>query len=493
MSKKHVSFPLLVFAFSLILQIVNNSAAQDVSVQLTVLENARAVEVSGSFDLSTPRVNPRNLSFVNEYAGTSGLGDRISELKLFDPKGRSVSYKRFMAGEYVADGDFSTWQYRVELKPLVQTVAGAHISWSNGETGLLMLGDLLPDLGDRPMRAEVKVRTPPEGWKLFTACRVTNEGRYVPVDVKKVTFVIGRNTREKESVVKGSRLKVLIDGSWQFTDDELSNLELEIFESYSRDLGDLAEKNYQVSIAKFPVKVPVDNWEADTRGNSIVILSSDTPFKSQSVQRLHEQLRHEIFHLWIPNGVDLTGNYDWFYEGFALYQSLKVGLAVNRISFDNYLDTLSRAYDIDRHDSHKLNLIEASKQRWNGTNTQVYARGMLVAFLCDLELLERSKGKTSVTDLVAELYRKHRPPAAAEDGNTAVLALMRSHPELIPIVDQYINGSGVIDWGPFVNAAGLEADTAARLTVSAHLSGNQKDLLDKLGYNNWRKLPRSKK
>jgi hypothetical protein len=72
MSKKHVSFPLLVFAFSLILQIVNNSAAQGVSVQLTLLENAWAVEVSGSFDLSTPRVNPRNLSFVNEYAGTSG-------------------------------------------------------------------------------------------------------------------------------------------------------------------------------------------------------------------------------------------------------------------------------------------------------------------------------------------------------------------------------------------------------------------------------------
>jgi hypothetical protein len=92
------------------------------------------------------------------------------------------------------------------------------------------------------MRAEVKVRTPPEGWKLFTACRVTNEGRYVPVDVKKVTFVIGRNTREKESVVKGSRLKVLIDGSWQFTDDELSNLELEYLKVTREILGILLRR-----------------------------------------------------------------------------------------------------------------------------------------------------------------------------------------------------------------------------------------------------------
>ena len=108
-------------------------------------------------------------------------------------------------------------------------------------------------------------------------------------------------------------------------------------------------------------------------------------------------------------------------------------------------------------------------------------------------MLSNSRGPDTLTDLVAELYRKYRPPAAKEDGNTAVIALMRAHPELIPIVDQNINGSGAIDWQPLLKPAGLEADVGGRLTVSARLSGNQKDLLDKLGYNNWRKLPRSKK
>jgi len=50
----------------------------------------------------------------------------------------------------------------------------------------------------------------------------------------------------------------------------------------------------------------------------------------------------------------------------------------------------------------RMSLIEASKNRWGGANTQVYARGMLVAFLCDLALLETSKGKISTDDLVRD-------------------------------------------------------------------------------------------
>jgi hypothetical protein len=63
----------------------------------------------------------------------------------------------------------------------------------------------------------------------------------------------------------------------------------------------------------------------------------------------------------------------------------------------------------------------------------------------------------------------------------------------MPVIDRDITGTASIDWGSLLQAAGLGADANGRLTVSTHLSGGQKDLLDKLGYNNWRKLPRSKK
>jgi predicted metalloprotease with PDZ domain len=248
-----------------------------------------------------------------------------------------------------------------------------------------------------------------------------------------------------------------------------------------------------VTVARFPVSVPVDQWEADTRGNSILILSSDTPFSTQSVQRLHEQLRHEMFHLWFPNGVNLRGSYDWFYEGFALYQSLKLGVAVNRIRFDDYLDTLSRAYDLDRALQSKISLLDASKRRWSGFNTQVYARGMLVAFMSDLALLHHSHGKVSTTDLVRTIYRQNGSVSAERDGNEAVLEQMRAHSELKVIIDRNITGAESIDWNVLLAGAGLTAQTSAtgtRLAVIEKPKGLQKTLLDKLGYNNWRKLTR---
>jgi len=199
-----------------------------------------------------------------------------------------------------------------------------------------------------------------------------------------------------------------------------------------------------------------------------------------------------MFHLWIPEGVNLTGNYDWFYEGFAVYQSLKLGIAVNRIRFDDYLDTLSRAYDVERRLGGKLSLIEVSKNRWAGdNNTVVYARGMLVAFLCDLALMNASKGKTSTDDIVRDVYRRHSGNAPAADGNASVISILKQHRELVPIVDDHVSGTKQIDWSALIATAGLQAETisgATALKVVQRPSRSQKRLLDKLGYNNWRKL-----
>jgi hypothetical protein len=132
------------------------------------------------------------------------------------------------------------------------------------------------------------------------------------------------------------------------------------------NFGTDAANEIFVNVLKFPQQVGFGQWQAETRGRNITIISSDMAFRTQSLQRLHEQLRHEMFHLWIPNGVNLEGNYDWFYEGFALYASLKMAVAMNRIRFGDFLDTLSRAQAIDARQSNRLSLIDASHERWSG-------------------------------------------------------------------------------------------------------------------------------
>ena len=487
MSKTFRSF-LLVFAASLlILHLFNNSNGQDIEAFIKI-DSASPTKVAIRGRFLKAKAN-KNLSFLLNYGEISSLGDRISHVQAFDGNDNVVNMRRMVAGEYLADGVFEKWSYQVDLALLKKPLTAAHVSWlDNG--GVLMLDDLLPQLG-RKTSANIGFDIP-RGWVLGT-----NEKSFGPDllginDVENAVFFIDTNYTQSRILPLGKRLELNISGEWLFSDKDAAEMAASIFGEYER-LFELAPMGaFVIGIRKFPISAITGSWEADTRGRTVTIVSSDTPFKSQSLQQLHEQFRHEIFHLWIPNGVNLSGNYDWFYEGFALYQSLKTGVAVNRIRFDDYLDTLSRAYDIDKTLGQQLSLIEASKKRWNGdSNTRVYARGMLVAFLCDLALLEKSKGKRSTDDLLRLLYERHRPPNAEEDGNAAILSLLRSHNELAPIIDRNITGSESIDWSGLIKTAGLEAeltDRTTKLKVAAKPQGRQKDLLDKLGYNNWRKL-----
>jgi len=509
MSKTFRSILFSLAVFVLILQLFNESNAQDLEVTIKFdATKPEIVTVEGKRKVASLKPTSRNLSFLTSIAGQAVSDERISNLKLFDSKGAAVGYKRFIPGEYVAESEFVGWSYQVDLSPPKDQRLMARISWMTKMAGELMLDDLLPQVARddniRSAKVIVTVSSPKSDlslWPVYSSAKETKENMFFVSDIRNSIFFVGSGWKEGYWVwgkpvgdfgqgTRNSQTMYFL-GEFEFDHVEARDIALRVYEAYEKQFGS-GPSSYRIAMVSFPDKIEPDVWEAETRGSDITILTSGTSFKSQTLQQLHEQLRHEMFHLWIPNGVNLTGNYDWFYEGFALYQSLKTGVALNRIRFDDYLDTLSRAYDIDKRLAQKLSLIDVSKNRWSGdNNTRVYVSGMLVAFLCDLALLEKSKGKRSVTDILRKLYEKHRPPIAETDGNAAVLALLRSYPELTQIIDRNITGSESVDWNGLIKVAGLEADANAQTTslkVTAKPNGRQKDLLDKLGYNNWRKL-----
>jgi hypothetical protein len=460
-------------------------------------DNLPRVKISGSRMNSRFPQNPRHLSVLSD-AGASGSGiGRMSGLELFGADRKPLSYKRLMAGEYLADDDIVSWQYSLDLSPSASPTSAAHRSWIVNEKGLLMLDDLLPAGIATPTEVvAIEVKAPP-GWTISSPGSSSLwEGLMLTANYTKDTILIGKSWRQKTLTWREFALDIHVNGNWHFTDEDVSKMAGEIFREYERTFGSTGGTRAGIIIAPFPNAGRPGDWEAETRGNTVVLISTDMPFRTQSLQRLHEQLRHELFHLWIPNGVNLTGNYDWFYEGFALYQSLKLAVGLNRIRFEDFLDTLSRAHTIDSVPSQRISLIQASTNRFGGSNTQVYARGMLVAFLTDLTMLERSKGKRSVEDLLKDLYIKHRRPAAAVDGNASVIELMKTKANAGLVVEKYVTGTDKIEWANELAAAGIEDSDPGLVTtlrVIEKLEGRQKAMLDKLGYNNWRKLSRTSK
>ncbi len=480
MSEQFRTYYLIFGAIFLTLHFFTNASAQEIEAKIQIHEeNPSIAKVSGRF----PNLQRgRNLSFARSFAGFSGLGERIRNLKLYNANGKEIGYQT-VEGEYVSDAPFASWSYSVDLSPRKEPSAAAHISWIANGNGLLMFGDLLPRLSaGRKASGQVTITLPP-GWRQLEN-RV--DGTVVSDDIFSEVASVGTDVRYRMVHAGGTAISLCVVGNWLFTSDEITSFAQSIYAKTSETFGAPAAKEVYLNVFKFPQNVPRGQWQAETRGRSITIISSDMAFQTQSLQRLHEQLRHEIFHLWIPNAVNLSGNYDWFYEGFALYSSLKLAVAQNRIRFEDFLDTLSRAHAIDTRQMNRISLIETSRTRWSSNETQLYARGMFLAFICDIAMLNSSKTKRSINDLLREIYSKHKFPAARTDGTGAVLSIMKAQPELVPIIDKYISGSREFEVDTELDLAGLELSNA--LGVKQKLNRKQKDLLNSMGYNNWRRL-----
>ena len=481
---------MIVFAQILLLAIF--SAAQDIEATI-IISPPDVLSVEGKFVGGNPNQLKINWTFLNSIAGAENLGARISDLNLFSEQGRRIAYKKLADGEYLADEKATSFGYRVNAKPLPNAAAMAHVSWLADGQGILMLGDLLPQIaaGKQVVSARIKFGLP-AGWKITSGEKKTNENSFFVKDCGKAIFLVGRNWREQET----ANLNMAIAGEWQFSDAEALAAASEIYGDYRKLFGEIPIDKARIFLIRFPKDVKFGRWAAETRGANVTIVSADMPFKSQSAQRLHEQLRHELFHLWLPNRMALTGNYDWFYEGFTVYQALRTGVAKNQIRFEDFLDTLAQAYNFDNLQSRKSSLVESSKNRWNVSDNQIYARGMLTAFLTDVALLRESRGKRSIAAIFQNVYQKHRVPNEPADGNAAILGILKKYSELNSIIEKYVTGTDEINWKTDLETIGIEAteeNSVIRLSVMVKLNNRQKHLLDNLGYNNWRKASNKRK
>ena len=458
--------------FLLCLQIFTEARAQDLDVQIDVDASGRSAKVSGRFSDGFRPTNEQNVVFKRSVPGNSRLAERVSDLSL-----DGVASRRMMAGEYVAESRFESWTYSVNLKQPNAPAALAHASWIGDQAGLIYLDDLLPRFGPSGKKVSAKVRLQlPAEWTSVVG------DEFLVDDISRSAVMIGKGIRRLEAGGKAASLSLFLSGEFQFSPDAAAQMAREIFEAYSKMLGEPPRKDYRIYLMKLPPAAGFGSWEAGTVGSTVTIITGDATFASTALQRLHEQLRHEIFHLWMPNALSLTGDYAWFYEGFALYQSLKLGVGLNRIRFDDFLDTLSRAYTIDANAKPRLPLTSAAVDP-----TVRYARGMIIAFLIDLQLIANSRGKSDVTPVLRSLFQTHGENSKSADAAETLRALLGPK----EIIDNYVFGTEPIEWSQHLSVAGIESKQSGRMTTLstvAKLNGRQKEILDRLGYNNWRKI-----
>lgn len=483
-------FPGLTFCTLLLLCAgnINLLHAQSVDARITIVSLSPArVRVEGVRAPSTPR-----WSFRNAYAGVIGIGERIENLRLADAAGANVPVRKLAPGEYEARGPAERFIYDVRLETPVRPADAAYVSWLTGERGCLMPGDLLPRAvkgqGDQ-ITAGVKVRfdLPPE-WSVISSETRGANNRFETPDPERAVFLVGKDWRERVERVGPMDLTFVTAGDWAFTDQDAAGMAASILKDHTEMVGGAPRGRVMLMLSPFSQPVGAARWSAETRGATVMLLMGRSPSRTAALAQLGGPLAHELFHLWVPNGLALDGDYDWFYEGFTNYQAVRSGMRLHLLTFEDYLNTVGRSFDAYRSATGRdqISLIDASQRRWTTETALIYHKGMLVAFLYDLTLRQQTGGRHSLDDVYRELFRRYPASGARANGNTAVIAALSRLGAMQEFVRKYVLNASVIDLESAITPFGLRTEHSGartRVVVADSLKRSQRDLLRQLGYN----------
>jgi hypothetical protein len=466
-------------------------AATAVSRPLQVKTRALEVKISVA-SLSPARVHVEGRrgagatawSFRNFYGSIAGLAERVENFTLSDDGGAGVEVRKLAPGEFAAARAATRFAYDVRLAPPAFASDAAHVSWLGASHGLLMPGDLLPQpLAD----AKVTIQLP-AGWAVSTVDEKGPDGAFDLGDAERAVFAVGRDLREKRGRAGRTDFALAIAGEWAFDDGEAARSIEEILDIYNDLTRAAPAPRASVVLLPMPRPVPGNVWAAETRGSMVVLVSGSLPSKLAAKAQLDGSLTHELFHLWVPNGLALEGEYDWFYEGFTNYVALRVAMRRGQLTFNDYLNTLGLEFDAYRvaRGAKESSLVEASQRRWAGAAPLIYHKGALVAFLYDLTLRRETAGKSSLEDAYPELLRRHARGGERAEGNRALVELLGGMSRMRDFVGRYVTGSDEINLSQAIEAFGLRVEPGGARThvgVMPSADARQRELLRKLGYN----------
>lgn len=447
------------------------------------------IKIDGEF-----RQQSDTWSFLNTYGRVIGLGERIEKLTGVDSVGDNVAVRKTGPAEFKSEKPVSHFTYEVRLPVPPKSADCAHVSWLNEQGGYLMFADLLPLMSKGDQRsAAVRVEFQlPTNWGLASSLQADRQGRYEVSDSGQAVFFVGRELRVKRKQIGSIEFLFASLGEWPFSIDSVNEVAAKIIKDHTQHVGFGLTGRATLMLSPFPEAVGAERWSAETRGTNVVLLFGQNSPREVLLGRLSVVLTHELFHLWVPNALALDGDYDWFFEGFTLYQALRSAVRLGFIDFEEYLSTMARVYDshIATPEGATLSLIEGSQRRWTTAPSFVYDKGMLVALLCDLGLRSASKNRRSLDNVYRELLRQHPLGTTRVDGNQALINLINREEGDVKFTRRYILTPGVIRLETELRPYGLLFEMGgnrSHLKVDKSLNSEQLGLLGSLGYRKPRK------
>lgn len=283
----------------------------------------------------------------------------------------------------------------------------------------------------------------------FYSSLAMKEGKYqffgAQADFLSSIFVAG-DYRIKKSTTKYGKVSLAIRGQWNFADEALYQSLTDIY-TYQREYWDEPDFSDDLWVAL----TPLDNHENPyvVQSNGIALHKSFTSFFTRNLKQenINNLFAHEGFHHWLPKQFGkLAGepqSLSWFSEGFTNYLTNELLLLRGLIVHEQHQLVLEKAYRTVNDNAFK-HLSNSQQARMFFSDSLIpdviYARGMVLAHMWDLDIKRVSDDRLSLRDMLLSLKKKQQT-----ENQPLTRKILEEHAIKFGVTDAIIQSSYILN------------------------------------------------
>ncbi len=233
------------------------------------------------------------------------------------------------------------------------------------------------------------------------------------------TFFVGGDFRRYQFNYKDKPVYFVTRGDWKaIKDEQVLSILKETVNAQYKFWNDSIKNSYSVSL------IPTfEEWTATSKSYSFggsCLTNSFISFVSNNdgatLKKVSWLYNHELLHQWIGRTLKNENEVEqyWFSEGFTDYYSYKLMLKHNKLTVQEFIDILNTEVVIP-HYQDKYNTMPNSEitfqkywSNYGALGKLPYRRGLLYAFLIDMQIKQQSNFTKSLDNIMHSLNNKSK-------------------------------------------------------------------------------------
>lgn len=390
------------------------------------------------------------------------FGRFVSGFKAYGKKGREVPTRKIQTNQWEISQPHKVRTIRYAIAetfdtPLKQNMIYPMCGTSlEKDHALLNMNGLLGYVNGMQQRDIAIKLEHPDSWQIGTAMASNKEGYYLASDYDQAV----------DSPILAGRLSKASTTLGETKVDIYTYSKTDLVQSDTL-LGSM--QSMLQAAAQFLKKLPVDRyvflfhfedeeWGAWEHAYSSAYTLQERPLTPQALESYTHMAAHEFFHIVTPlnihsevieefNFVTPTpSEHLWLYEGVTEWASQIMQLRAGLMSVNNFFKILQEKLTLDenrfdkQYSLSKLSLTSYTPDG-NAQYVNIYMRGAVVATLLDIRLLELSRGKRGLREVILELTEKYGPDKAFSEKDFFDILVQMTYPQIRQFIDSYIRGT----------------------------------------------------